>query len=87
MPKRKSTAIHPRTLSGSPTAVRTKISRHQREKALQAILQDVAREAVLARSCIVREALRRAADVNPNGSTKRMVQRIGRTWASLAPGL
>lgn len=64
-----------------------KISRRQREKALNEILVDVATEASCARQCIVREALRRAAEVNPNGSTKRMVQRIDRTWASLALSL
>ena len=64
-----------------------KIRRRQREKALQEILQDVATQALCARRSIVREALRRAADVNPNGSTKRMVQRIGRAWSSVTPGL
>ncbi len=64
-----------------------KLSRYQREKALRMIMHDVRVEAALARSCIAREALRRAAEVNPNGSTKRMMQKIGRMWASVTPGL
>lgn len=64
-----------------------KLSRYQREKALRMIMHDVRVEAALARSYIVREALRRTAHVNPNGSTKRMMQKIGRMWASVTPGL